>query len=249
MSPDFSQCRRVLVIADIHAFWNPFNQILKYLEGSYDLVLQLGDWGLFPRPHEIFDRTYGLKPVKSKVPILVVPGNHENYQVITDLTNKHGRKEPIRLYKNIWFLPRGCLTQIGNKKVLACGGAYSIDKAFRKEGISWWKEEEPNYADCQAVLSHDKVDVVAAHTIPNMTTDQIFRGVPQLMKIKENCAARTLLDEVVVKYCPETIYAGHWHTRITLQANTTKVEVYDCICSDLINIKASKGIIYDIVSW
>ena len=77
--------------------------------------------------------------------LLFVDGNHENHTMLTDY--------PVELWKGgkvhhivkdkIIHLMRGQVFTLEEKKFFTFGGAYSIDKAYRTEGISWFPEEIP----------------------------------------------------------------------------------------------------------
>ena len=77
--------------------------------------------------------------------ILFVDGNHENFPLICgypEETWNGGRIHRIR--RNIYHLMRGQIYTIEGKSIFTFGGAYSIDKAFREEGKSWWPQEMPS---------------------------------------------------------------------------------------------------------
>lgn len=104
--------------------------------------------------------------------VVVVLGNHENYARILQmpLEEYHGAK--VRRYgKNIVFVERGEVLTIEGKTILTLGGAESIDKAWRRPGVSWWPEEAATYADflhVQDILSklEKPVDYIITHTAP-----------------------------------------------------------------------------------
>lgn len=237
---------RVLLVGDTHGNWHGLNELLLHEAGNFDIVISLGDFGFWPRPGEV-GKTWGLTKIKCPVPLLWIDGNHERHDILTKLVSLHGR-EPISLVNNIYYLPRGCLLKIGNKNCLAVGGAHSIDKMYRREGVDWFAEENVNYGDCQAVLSHEVVDVVFAHTIPDSGCDHIFKTMQNMIKFEEICPTRKLLDEVVAKYKPESLYAGHWHCSTTFKVLETTVRVFDCFDGDWFHPRR-KGIVYDILEF
>ena len=70
--------------------------------------------------------------------------------------------------KNIIHLMRGQIYTIENKTFFTFGGAHSIDKMYRIEGKSWWKEELPNDWEIQIALDNlelinNKVDYIITH--------------------------------------------------------------------------------------
>jgi hypothetical protein len=245
----FSNYKKVCFIGDIHNQYGQLNSFIvesKY-QAEYEIIVQLGDFGIFPNQIEISKKTYGLNGISSHVPILFTGGNHSNWEVLNDLTQKHGR-QPIEIYNNIFYLPRGCLTQIGNKKCLSVGGAFSIDKQFRVENKSWWKAEEPDYQDCQAVLSHSHVDFVIAHTVPEGVVPLLFERHNSLFPFEYTDATQKLLDEVVSKYKPSQLFAGHWHLSDTLDYKGTTIRIMDTMRRGM-DVFQSKGVFWDVLDF
>lgn len=75
---------------------------------------------------------------------------------------------------------RGQIFVIDGLKFFVVGGAISVDKAFRIEHISWWKEELPNFAEMNEGLNNlrkhnNKVDYIISHTCSSNTLKVISR--------------------------------------------------------------------------
>lgn len=104
------------------------------------------------------------------ITILFVDGNHENHVLLNSYKKENmfgGSVHKIR--DNIIHLIRGEVYSIGGKKFFAFGGANSIDKEFRTEGKSWWKEEKPTEKEkkhARSILKNhnNKVDYILTHT-------------------------------------------------------------------------------------
>lgn len=74
-------------------------------------------------------------------------------------------------YPNILFAKDGKVYDLNGKKAIAIGGAYSIDKAWRVEGQSWWADEQPSpeiKARVEQALEqlNWQIDIVLTHTTP-----------------------------------------------------------------------------------
>lgn len=54
---------------------------------------------------------------------------------------------------------RGEIYLIEGKKIFTFGGAFSHDKMYRREGISWWEDELPTKEECE--YATDKEDITA----------------------------------------------------------------------------------------
>jgi len=126
-----------------------------------DVVIILGDCGIFWRKDGSdakaliahFERYY-------KFNLYFIDGNHERFPSLNAL--KEDENQMGYVSEHIRHLKRGRIYNIQGKKILTIGGADSIDKLRRTEGLSWWKDEaitdedvarvEPGYYDY--VLTH-----------------------------------------------------------------------------------------------
>ena len=137
-----------------------------------DYVIVLGDFGL------VWDNSktdlYWRKWLDSKPwTTLFIDGNHENFNLLYEfpMVDKLGGKLR-QISESIYHIPRGEIIKIEDKTFFGFGGARSIDKVYRKENISWWKQEEPSKAEMDYGVSNlenvnFKVDYVLTHTCPN----------------------------------------------------------------------------------
>lgn len=105
----------------------------------------LGDFGI-----GFFDGRYWTEEMfydyiaEQEYRVLFCDGNHENFDKLNgyevSLWNG-GRGHIIR--KNLIHLMRGEVYKIDEKDFFVMGGGYSIDKAIRVPGQSWWAAEMP----------------------------------------------------------------------------------------------------------
>jgi hypothetical protein len=89
---------------------------------------------------------------------LFVDGNHENHVMLNQypVLDWNGGKVHF-ISDSIIHLMRGQVFTIDGLKFFTMGGAESIDKQRRVEGISWWKEELPNYQEYnEAMINLEK---------------------------------------------------------------------------------------------
>jgi predicted phosphodiesterase len=144
--------------------------------------------------------------------ICFVDGNHENFPAIYSYPTEEWNGGKVhRIRKNILHLMRGQVFTIEGKKFFTMGGAYSVDKAMRTEGYSWWKEELPTdgeYAEATANLKANgmKVDYIVTHTMP------------QSMILRNSCSPDTHDGELTgyLEWVYRNVefshwYCGHWH--------------------------------------
>lgn len=133
-----------------------------------DYVIIAGDFGAIWNNKTLAE---DLKPY-SELPftVLFVDGNHENFDLINSFPVEEWRGGKVHKIKpNIIHLMRGQVFEIEGKTFLTLGGATSIDKAYRSEGISWWKIEELSIEDFDRAITNlkrynYKVDYIISHS-------------------------------------------------------------------------------------
>ena len=192
--------------------WKQFNEI------SYHIIL--GDGGfLWPGQEEretVILETLAERPF----PILCVFGNHEPVLGRPDLPEIDigiGEKVIVVSEKNpqLFFLKRGKIYNIENRKFLVLGGALSIDKRFRRPNTSWWENEywtEEEEAALFALLEKDNnFDYVLSHTGPDRINWKGFakNGADSPEKYQDKVAK--LNDEIDSRINCKQWFCGHWH--------------------------------------
>jgi predicted phosphodiesterase len=157
---------------------------------SEDIVVILGDFGLLFKPDLTREEFYWLNWLSEKPwTTLFIDGNHENFERLNTLpeSSKWGGKVGVvdlsidtsKMKKPIYHLKRGQVFEINGKKIFTMGGALSIDKVYRTPYISWWPQEDVNYAEMEEAYTNlekvdNKVDFIFTHTCPNNEIDTIF---------------------------------------------------------------------------
>ena len=113
-----------------------------------DILIVLGDAGINYYANE---KDYMLKNSLLQYPItfFCIHGNHEERpeKIKTYKTRKfhNGIVYYEEDYPNILFAKDGEIYNFNNHKVLVIGGAYSVDKHFRKAyGYNWYESEQPS---------------------------------------------------------------------------------------------------------
>ena len=116
-----------------------------------DTLIVLGDFGI-----GFFDNTYRTEEMfydyisEKNYRILFCDGNHENFEKLNHYNVtmwNGGRVQMIR--NNLIHLMRGEVYEIEGKKIFVMGGGYSIDKAIRVPGETWWPDEMPSDEEYQ----------------------------------------------------------------------------------------------------
>ena len=135
-----------------------------------DYLIILGDFGGVWGDEE---DNYILKKYNQRnFTTLFIDGNHENHDLLDKYYVEEWNGGKIhRISDSVIHLMRGQVYTIDGIKFFAMGGAESTDRAYRREGESWWAREMPSdkeYKEARKNLGeHDfKVDVVLTHCAP-----------------------------------------------------------------------------------
>ena len=176
-----------------------------------DYVIILGDFGYIFYLEETARESRELERFNNYPwTTLFLDGNHENFDRINTFPVKEWCGGQIhKISESVYHLMRGHVFQIDGNKLFVMGGAVSIDKEHRREGVTWWAEENVSYAECEKALSsleaHDnKVDYMLTHTSPNSFIKKISDYI-----VKD--PASDFFDTIkkTVKY--KRWYFGHHH--------------------------------------
>ncbi|WP_449407135.1 metallophosphoesterase family protein [Microbacterium maritypicum] len=206
--------QRVAVVGDIHGNFRWLDIIarsVRALAPDVSTMLQLGDWAMDPdTTDEALDGT-GIER------IYVVLGNHDRWDQITPLLDAHPGAA-IRVSKITWLLPRPGRLTIGGRSVLSLPGAVSVDKAWRQEGVSWFKDEEITSEHVKAAIAGGPADLMLTHETPAGTP---VRAVREILRtnpmgfpddaLQDSANSRARVAKVWKVVYPELLIHGHMH--------------------------------------
>lgn len=132
---------------------------------SNDYLIIAGDFGLPFSPCDIdqYNNKKGQYRFwinwldKYPCKILFVDGNHDNHEWWAEqpVTKMFGGLVQIHPHSNnVIHLMRGQIYTIEDKTFFTMGGAKSIDVMYRKEHISWWKDEMPSNSEYDLAMKN-----------------------------------------------------------------------------------------------
>jgi hypothetical protein len=185
-----------------------------------DYIIITGDFGF------IFSNTPFFQPSKEEKywldwldqkpwTTLFVDGNHENFERLYNIPEIDMFGEKVgAVNDSVFHLKRGRIYNINGNKIFTFGGAKSIDKHMRTEGISWWPLEEPTTAEMMLGLKNlesvgNKVDYIITHTAPSSVATLMDQS--QLLSKYQPYALTKYLDTVKSKVDFKKWYFGHFH--------------------------------------
>lgn len=211
---------KVSFLGDIHRSLNAIDILMA--RDNPNIIFSLGDFGMVwegDKDDEYLDYIEMMYP---QTKFLVIPGNHENYDLIERYSQKtiYGAKA-YQIRKNIFYIKRGEIVTLGTTNFMCISGADSIDKILRTEGYTWWPQEGITYHDIDYALRNReekhivKLDYVLSHTGPRAIIRKFYKtyyNEGQYGNSDYN------LNGFLNAY-PGTIvrwYFGHWHDTFTL---------------------------------
>ena len=140
--------QKVFVIGDVHGDFKGLGVILKFLTQNNhtdknDVLIVAGDCG-FVWTDSNSERKERKHLCSFPITIMVVLGNHENYDIIEkfETTYKYGAECYKDNSSDIYYIKNGEVLTIGDKRIWTYGGGLSIDKDYRLHyGKSTWHTE------------------------------------------------------------------------------------------------------------
>ncbi|WP_136045019.1 antitoxin VbhA family protein [Microbacterium sp. K41] len=205
---------RVAVCGDWHGnqHWaRMISRALPKLAPDVTTLLHLGDWWMPPHAvDEIFGET-------SITRFYVTAGNHEQWDEITPLLEKHPG-EAVQVSELTWILPRPARLTIGGRSVLSLGGASSVDRESRPEGVTWWPDEAITDTQVAEAISGGPADLMLTHESPADTpvraVREILRNNPHRFTkaaLEASATSRRRVNKVWDAVRPELLAHGHMH--------------------------------------
>lgn len=149
--------------------------------------------------------------------IYVTLGNHEPWNLLAPLLDKHPGCA-VRVSEITWILPRPARLTIGGRSVLSLGGAASLDRESREEGVTWWPNEAITDEHVAAAIAGGPADLMLTHETPAGTpvrpVREVLRQNPhQFSKatLEASAASRARVSKVWDVVRPELLAHGHMH--------------------------------------
>ena len=204
--------RKTLVVGDIHGNFRYIWSKIKRIE--YADIIFAGDVGLGFSKDVYYQEIFSfwdkkLQELNSKV--YFMRGNHDNPSFWTEK----------RLdFPNVKLLQDYDTLQLGDKKILILGGAISIDRTGRTEGLDYWEDE--GFHKCIGkVLPLRGITHVISHSSPSVCypfgfnsfveswcdKDEKLRGD----LIRERKELQDVLEILEMENDIQAWYYGHFH--------------------------------------
>jgi hypothetical protein len=213
---------RIAVAGDWHAStrWavTAIADIAAQLDGEPEkIILHLGDFGYWPGEpgggYYLRSVSEALKHYGMYVDFL--DGNHEGHEALNTIRD-FTSDVAVPVFPRIRWLPRGTRWVWHGRTWLALGGAVSVDKGLRDEGVDWFPEEAITPEQAAQVSAQGHADVMVTHDCPaGVNLGLPVAPLEWLPQIPAAEAHRELLQTVVDAVQPSYLMHGHYHLAYT----------------------------------
>lgn len=186
-----------------------------------DTILQLGDFGYWRDGIEGLDTRKYMRVLhralaECGIDLYWIDGNHEDHSCIENTPGTAALT--LAEFPRITHLPRGFRWDWWGMTWMALGGAYSVDRPWRREGVSWWPGETLSGEQIAYACRPGNVDVIVAHDAPFGVDipgiGPAHKGgqfpIDQLVASEEH---RRKVARVVDAVNPTMFFHGHYHVR------------------------------------
>lgn len=203
---------RMMVVGDTHGNAGAVEykaKLAKHL--GADRMMICGDFGLWPGYEGVkyLDDVNAIGHEYNQY-VFALPGNHENHDQWEKWLDMGLPTSAGFTYvrDRLLFSPKVHNWKWGDKHYFICGGAVSIDKAWRKPGISWWENETFSEEDLSSVEKYKgpAIDYLFTHDCSDYT--------PWKTRLKpdpESVANRKRIDRAIAALRPRNHFHGHMH--------------------------------------
>lgn len=146
-------------------------------------------------------------------------GNHEDHDQLKVLVglNPQNKNGQTYIRSNIIYSPRGCAWEMDGKRFMTVGGAYSIDKAWRKPHISWWPDETLSDKQLTGIINRANTRRLAGKSeVDYLFTHDCHPNTPFKYRIKmdiESQMHREKMREIANAVRPAMWFHGHMHEK------------------------------------
>lgn len=213
---------RILVIGDTHGDKDNISNLMDVaISNECDKIFQVGDFGYFPHieKHNSFLDFCSAEIHRSGIPIHFIRGNHDD---VVSLKKFGFGIHSIR--ENLFYHSDGFVWEWCGKRMVGIGGAYSIDRKFRTEGIDWFKDEQiPLYLTEKEI---GKVDIVFSHDAPmSSSIDSLLDFGMDIGTIGNRNKLQLICENV---RCGR-LFHGHYHKRYDCRGRFVDGERFDIV--------------------
>jgi len=216
--------KQILIVGDIHGKFRPLlsDIVRKGIENCY--LICVGDLGIgshYSRKGEI-EACKDLNAFMQdrNIHFMSIHGNHDD--------PSYFKKGSSASFSNFELLEDYTVRELNGEKFLFVGGAVSIDRLYRREGSSYWRDET-------FVLDESKIqecDVLITHSAPSWVGPFDKQGISSWCKkdttLWDECLTERKDHDTLLKLSkPKRSYHGHFHLYSQVEHDGTVATIID----------------------
>jgi len=205
----------ILIVGDSHADYNYIKKMYTLaIKNRCEAIIIAGDFGYWPDDNQGKQFLWHLNQLfkDKEMKLYFVDGNHEDFHHIKKLPQYKVSEVPEA--KNVFYIPRGIIAEIDDRKIMGFGGAVSIDKKYRIVDKSWFKEEQITNEHIKNMDKGD-IDILITHDAPMMPNKERFKNDIESHIHREKIQQICMIKE------PKMLVHGHYHTYYEYLYRTT----------------------------
>jgi hypothetical protein len=214
----------LLFLGDHHGEWSYLLDIVDAKKISDCYLISVGDSGIgFTNKENQEKNNHWLNEEfkERNIVFMAARGNHDDPAYFQGANR-------VSL-SNFELIEDYTVAEYNGKKIQFIGGAVSIDRTARKEGVSYWEDEAVK-------LDRDKckkVDILVTHTAPSWCFPQQFNemvygwALEDAYLIGDLSNERAIMDEIFKLCKPYLHLYGHFHSSWTEEINGCKHKLLD----------------------
>lgn len=181
-------------IGDVHGKFKSYKKVIR----DVPISIQVGDMGVgfkkYRADRELIWDTNPPYDAMKKGDHRFIRGNHDNPGVCKQ--------------QELW-IPDG---ELVHNKIFCLGGALSVDRAYRTEGIDYWSNEELSHQELNTLVDKYesiKPEYVVTHDCPDSIANEIMMAYRK--DKSEPSITRQALESMFYIHQPKYWIFGHWH--------------------------------------
>lgn len=212
----------LIFLGDNHGAWHELYSIVDYKQLKNCYIISVGDLGVgFHNKEYPLYKTLNSDFKERNINFYGIRGNHD------DPSYFEGDERIV--LSNFELIEDYSIFEYNNQIIQFVGGAISIDRTGRREGVSYWSGERVNYKP--ELLK--EVDVLVTHTAPSFCFPQQFNemvygwAAEDAYLLEDLTDERAVMDEIFKKCKPKYHYYGHFHSSWSEKINGCKHRLLD----------------------
>lgn len=194
------------ILGDIHGDTYTYEFAIKDVASS----IQVGDFGIgFAGPYW-HDKVNEMHEGTNH---RFIRGNHDNPEKCKDM---------------VGYIDDGTIED----DWMFVGGAWSIDRPMRTEGVNWWEDEELSYDELYRMIDlyeESKPRVMITHDCPTTTATEMFFKSGKLTGVNYGSRTADAFQSMFEIHQPKFWFFGHWHFTEQMNINGT---TFQCVGSN-----------------